>query len=137
MENAVNAVQPTAMISWSGFIWFGVNSGYYRVLMGGLSGGVLKINKSHIMTIDLKGNKMNPTEYDKLKREYELTKQSAKNRSEIETKRVINARKRLEKAYSNTLEEELVFKDNENALNLLAELQEKCSKVLKGINEDY
>ena len=79
---------------------------------------------------------MNPTEYDKLKREYELAKQSAKNRSEIETKRIINARKRLEKAYSNTLDEELVFEDNENTLNLLNELQKRCSKVLKEINED-
>ena len=117
---------------WSGFIWFGVNCGYYRALVGGLSRWLLRINKSHIKTKDL----MNPTEYDKLKREYELAKQSAKNRSEIETKRIINARKRLEKAYSNTLDEKLVFEDNENALNLLNELQKRCSKVLKEINED-
>lgn len=95
-----------------------------------------KKQKDIIKTRDLKSNKKNPTEYDKLKREYELAKQSAKNRSEIETKRIINARKRLEKAYSNTLDEELVFEDNENALILLSELQERCSKVLKKIDKN-
>jgi len=84
-----------------------------------------------IKTRDLKSNKKNPTEYDKLKREYELTKQEMKNRSETETNRIINFKKKLEKAYNNTLEEELVFEDYSDVLQSIKELQENADQFIK------
>jgi hypothetical protein len=70
-------------------------------------------------------------DYDKLKREYELTKQEMKNRSETETNRIINFKKKLEKAYNNTLEEELVFEDYSDVLQSIKELQENADQFIK------
>jgi hypothetical protein len=66
-------------------------------------------------------------EYDKLKREYELTKQEIKNRSETDTNRIINFKKKLEKA----LEEELVFEDYSDVLQSINELQENADQFIK------
>lgn len=92
-----------------------------------------KKQKEIIKTKDLKSNKKNPTEYDKLKREYELTKQAVKNRSETDSKRIINAKKRLEKSYSNSLDEEIIFEDYDSAIKSLNELQEKAQKILEDL----
>jgi hypothetical protein len=90
-----------------------------------------KKQKDIIKTRDSKSNKKNPTEYDKLKREYELTKQEVKNRAETETKRIINAKKRLEKAYNNSLEEKIVFEDYTDVINSLDNLEKTAREYLK------
>lgn len=92
-----------------------------------------KKQKDIIKTRDLKSNKKNPTEYDKLKREYELTKQSVKNRSETDSKKIINAKKKLEKAYSNSLDEEIIFEDYDSAIKSLNDLQENAKKFLEDL----
>lgn len=92
-----------------------------------------KKQKDIIKTRDLESNKKNPTEYDKLKREFELTKQSVKNRSETDSKRIINAKKRLEKTYSNSLDEEIIFEDYNSTIKSLNELQEKAQKLLEDL----
>ena len=95
-----------------------------------------KKQKEIIKTRNLESNKKNPTEYDKLKREYELTKQAVKNRSETDSKRIINAKKRLEKSYSNSLDEEIMFEDYSDAIQTLTDIENSCLRVLKRFNEN-
>jgi hypothetical protein len=78
---------------------------------------------------DKKSNKKNPTEYDTMKREYEILKQDIKNRSETDTKRIINARKKLEKAFNSDLKEKIVIDSNNEALDILDNLKEKISNI--------
>lgn len=78
---------------------------------------------------DKKSNKKNPTEYDTMKREYEILKQDIKNRSETDTKRIINARKKLERAFNSDLKEKIVIDDNNEALDILDNLKEKISNI--------
>jgi hypothetical protein len=87
--------------------------------------------KSIIKSRDLRSNKKNPTERDKLKREYELTKQDVKNRSETDTKRIINAKKRLEKSYKNSLDEKIIFEDYDNVYKIIDENIDMCKKFIK------
>lgn len=85
--------------------------------------------KQIIKLRDKNSNKKNPTEYDAMKREYELLKQDVKNRTETDTKRIINAKKKLEKAFNSELKEEIVIDDNNKALDILNDLEEKISRL--------
>ena len=85
-----------------------------------------------IKTRGLSSNKKNPTVYDKEKREYELLKQAVKNRSETDTKRIINGRKNLEKSYQmGTYEEYSYANEDQEALDLINETQRQAEEFIK------
>ena len=105
--------------------------------LSGVSASKNTFNKQRdiMKTKDLRSNKKNPSESDKLKREYELTKQDIKNRSEVDTKRIINAKKRLEKSYNNSLDEKIIFEDYDDLYKLIDENIENCKNFLRIYNE--
>jgi hypothetical protein len=87
--------------------------------------------KNIIKTRDLKSNKKNPTEHDKFKREYELIKQDVKNRSETDSKKIISARKRLEKSYDKSIGEKLYFDNFDDILENIEMTESICKNILK------
>jgi hypothetical protein len=112
-----------------------IKMAHKRTIAGNLSGVSASKNtfnkqRDMMKTKDVNSNKKNPNKQDKLKREYELTKQDIKNRSERDTKRIINAKKRLEKSYNNSLDEKIVFDDYDDLYKIIEENIENCENLL-------